>query len=138
MKSIFLILLFLATETLSTGCHKKSDDANNETNLNGTWHLKHLSGGFVGIDIEYQRGEVVWTFNESTLKVTVENNIDPADLNYPFSGLPTGSYDYEITVSDGTQYLSIEGAEQGALTVSSTSLVLDDRPADGFLRTFER
>ena len=100
--------------------------------------MRNVQGGFIGIDIDFNRDVIVWTFNENTQVLTVENAVDPSDTNYPFSGLPTGSYTFEVNDVDGTAILQIEGADQGEYIVTATTLMIDDRPADGYLRTFEK
>ena len=131
-------LFFLVTSLLLTACHKKDNDTNNTATLSGTWHMRHVAGGFVGVAIDLDRNVVVWTFNEGTQILTVENNMDTSDPNYPFSGLPTGTYAFEVVNMDGVNILQIEGADQGEYIATSTSLTIDDRPADGYLRTFEK
>ncbi|MEZ4779561.1 MAG: hypothetical protein R2786_09300 [Flavobacteriaceae bacterium] len=138
MKTKLFGLFFLVTSVLLTGCHNKDDDGNNTATLNGTWHMRNVMGGFVGVDIDFDRNVVVWIFNDSTQILSVENNVDTSDTNYPFSGLPTGTYAFEVINMDGTLVLQIEGADQGEYIVTATTLTIDDRPADGYLRTFEK
>ena len=138
MKTKLFGLFFLVTTVLLTGCHKKDDDSNETASLNGTWHMINVMGGFIGVDIDYERNIVVWTFNETTQTLTVQNSLDPGDPNYSFSGLPTGNYAFAIMDVDGTAVLQIEGADQGVYSVSATTLTVDDRPADGYLHTFEK
>jgi hypothetical protein len=138
MKPKLLMLLFFATSLLLVGCNKSEDDGEDTAALSGIWHLNNVSGGFAGVDVDYNRGEVIWNFNLSTGTLSVENNLDQSDPNYAYAGLDTGNYDFQISEVNGIEVLMIEGTDNGEYIVTSTTLTIDDRPADGFLKTFER
>ncbi|QRM89724.1 hypothetical protein FG167_10970 [Lacinutrix sp. WUR7] len=132
---VFICLSFLA-------CCNNDDDNQNETQehaIHGTWNLSNVSGGFVGIDIDYNRGEVVWTFNDNNKQLIVENNIMTTGPEQIYSGLNTGNYTYEIQEIEDTEVLYIDGNTRGVISISNTTLTIDDGvAADGFLTTFER
>ena len=138
MKPKLLILLFFVSSLLLVSCNKSDDDGGDAATLNGIWHLKNVSGGFVGVDVDYDRGEIVWNFNLTTGVLSVENNLEETDPDYAYSGLETGTYLFEVSEINGQEVVFIEGTDNGIYTVTSTMLTIDDRPADGFLRTFER
>ena len=91
MKPKLLILLFFVSSLLLVSCNKSDDDGGDAATLNGIWHLKNVSGGFVGVDVDYDRGEIVWNFNLTTGVLSVENNLEETDPDYAYSGLETGS-----------------------------------------------
>ena len=64
--------------------------------------------------------------------------MEETDPDYAYSGLETGTYLFEVSEINGQEVVFIEGTDNGIYTVTSTMLTIDDRPADGFLRTFER
>jgi hypothetical protein len=52
-----LCLLIILSLVFFTNCN--SDDASNQAEtLNGIWNVKNISGGFAGIDDDYEAGLV--------------------------------------------------------------------------------
>ncbi len=138
MKIRFSIFFLIISFLLYTSC---DDDDNNvsEAPIAGTWHLKNVTGGIAGINIEYNRNLVKWTFKESNSKLTVENNIlttGPEDI---YAGLDSGVYDYEIQEIEKVRTLYINDNKRGIVLIINDSLQLDDGiAADGLLTVFER
>jgi hypothetical protein len=132
MKPKFVVLLFAAVLVLS-GC---DDDETlpQEPTINGTWHLKNVSGGFAGVDEDFSRGEVIWTFDEESSVLTVENNSKET-----FIGLASGVYSYSVSEVEGDEVLFIDEGEFGILTIAKTEMAIDQGLAsDGFLFNFQR
>ncbi len=128
-----ILIAFVLTLALSN-CTDNDDGAKKDI-LTGTWNVKNISGGFVGIDDDYESGVIVWTFNANNATLSVENN-NEADVIY--DGLPTGSYSYAILTVEGEQFLEIDGQEQFGIVLSSGQVLLDENKkstgtgADGF------
>lgn len=142
MKTQFLILLIFSFSLL-TSCHKDIDDTidkgNEEVTINGTWHLKNVSGGFAGIDVNYNQGDVLWTFNQDDNTLIVENNIMTTDPESTYARLESGTYTYEVEQNEGSQILLIDGNDTGEINLSADTLTIDDESgADGFIMTFVR
>jgi hypothetical protein len=134
MKKLLYIFLGLS---LMFGC---SDDESNQTEtLNGIWNLKNVSGGLAGINIDYNHGDVKWSFNLENNTLIVENNIITTGPEDIYAGLESGTYNIEITQSGEIQTLFINNTERGVLILLNDNLKIDDGLyADGFITEFER
>lgn len=139
-KTVFVLLCFIVG--LITSCSTTTTSIDNQNNtINGSWHLKNVSGGLMGINIDYQPGDVKWTFDTTTNTLAVENTIittGPEDL---YAGLDTGTYTYEIQVEETTQTLYINNVARGSIQLENnySTLTIDDGvAADGMMTTFIR
>jgi hypothetical protein len=133
MKKLLFLLVFIP---LVFAC---SDDESNQTEtLNGIWNLKNVSGGLAGINIDYNQGDVKWSFNLENNTLIVENNIITTGPEDIYAGLESGTYNIEITQSGEIQTLFINNTERGVLILLNDNLKIDDRFADGFITEFER
>tara|TARA_B100001105_G_scaffold241774_1_gene221423 strand:+ start:641 stop:1042 length:402 start_codon:yes stop_codon:yes gene_type:complete len=133
MKKLLYIFLGLS---LMFGC---SDDESNQTEtLNGIWNLKNVSGGLAGINIDYNQGDVKWSFNLENNTLIVENNIITTGPEDIYAGLESGTYNIEITQSGEIQTLFINNTERGVLILLNDNLKIDEGFADGFITEFER
>lgn len=142
MKTQFLIFLIFSFGLL-TSCHKDMDDTidkgTEEVTINGTWHLKNVSGGFAGIDVNYNQGDVLWTFNQNDNTLIVENNIMTTSPESTYARLESGTYTFEIEQNEGPQILFIDGNNTGEINLSADTVTIDDESgADGFIMTFMR
>lgn len=137
-----LIGLIILGMLCFTSCNNNDDDTiENDTTvtLNGTWNLKNVYGGLLGVDIDYKEGEVVWIFNLEQKTLLVKNNIMTTGPENSYSGLNSGTYNFEIKETDDIQTLLINDQDRGKINVLETNLILDDNlAADGFVKTFER
>lgn len=95
--------------------------------INGSWKLTNATVTD-GPSLEYENGEVIWTFNENTKLLSVQNNIRTAGPENILSGLATGTYDYSITTEGDKSYLYVEGQEQGAFANTGINLVISTDP----------
>ncbi|WP_298506960.1 hypothetical protein [uncultured Maribacter sp.] len=134
----FFIFFILTSTIFFTNCGKDKDENTLEP-ISGVWHLKNVSGGITGININYNRGLVKWTFNNKNHKLSVENNIlttGPEDI---YAGLDTGVYSYEIRKDGQIETLYIENNKRGVVIIANDSLKLDDNvAADGLIKEFKR
>lgn len=137
MRTTVLILL-LAFCGFATSCDNDDDNGpEQEITIGGTWDLKNISGGFAGIDANFQDDAIEWTFNEETSVLTI-NNTHPNDETV-YDGLESGTYTYELSTVDGEHEIYIEDVFFGVYTLSATELIIDqDVGADGYLFSFER
>lgn len=107
-----------------------------DTNLAGTWTLMNVNGGLLGTNVDFNSGDITWTFDAQ--EVMIESN--NSDIQN-YTGIENGTYDYEIKLRNYEPYLSINQVNLGRITeINSNSLVIDNRPVDGFqftLRKFE-
>ncbi len=104
--------------------------------VDGLWNLKSIRGGIQGVESNYDLGQVVWDFDNTTL--TIHDNTTDNSQN-PYTGLGNGTYDFEIIESGGVQVLSINSITIGEVIVSDNQLMIDNSAAaDGFTTEFER
>ena len=113
MKTKILTLLFIIGIGLLNSC--SSDDDNTtlpDESINGVWNLKNASFGLSPTTIDYNLGDVIWTFNQNATLI-VENNIITEDI-YSV-GLESGTYDYEIEQNGNSQTLYINSDQRGGV-----------------------
>ncbi|EZH72985.1 hypothetical protein ATO12_18380 [Aquimarina atlantica] len=140
MKLQALTLILIVAFGISTSCHSDDDGpVEKEKTINGVWNLKNVSGGLQGINLDYNKGEVLWTFNETTGKLIVENNVITQGPKNIHSGLRSGTYNYEIKEEEGSKVLFVKGIKRGIITTLRESMKIDDGvEVDGFINEFER
>ncbi len=140
MKQSILALVFVGFLTL-VGCSTTDNaPAPKEDILSGSWEVQNISGGFAGINDDYEAGIITWTFTTPTSKLEIINNNDKAGIIY--DGLVSGEYDYSILTVSNKQYLEINGQEFAGISISNGQLLLDQNQistgtgADGFQLLF--
>lgn len=133
---VFFSVIFLFT---SIGCSNDDDTTSdpdiNTSELNGTWNLVNVNGGFVGIDHDFSTGTIVWVFNDTNTTVTItNNNTDDAieDL------LPTGTYDYTVVTIGDNLELIVDSVNRGNFEITMNQFTIVEQPRDGFRFTFGR
>jgi len=137
MKTKLLVWLIIGVGFLSA-C-KNDDLSPKKASINGIWNLKNVSGGFVGVDIDYTEGQVIWNFNPTNTTLIVEKNIVTTGPESIYSGLDNGTYSYEIKTNGDTQTLYIDAIEHGLLMITDSTLSIDNGIAsDGFITLYER
>lgn len=105
------------------------------------WHLINVSGGVAGVDHDFPLNQIIWSFNETTLKLTVTNTNTDTTVE---DGFDSGVYNYSVITSGVDEYVVINSNELGQLTVTETNLVIDENltstgsVSDGFVYTFRR
>ncbi|PKV49839.1 hypothetical protein ATE84_1877 [Aquimarina sp. MAR_2010_214] len=113
MKLQILILMVIATFGILTSCHSDNDSSRGKENpINGTRNMKNVSDGLQGIDLDYDKGEVVWVFDKTTGKLIVENNVITQGPKNTHRGMNSGTYDYEIKEEGGAQVLFVKGIKR--------------------------
>ena len=137
MKSTILLLVCILGLGVVTSCNNDDDNTDQQESLDGTWNLTNVRGSLLGVDLDYNEGEVIWNFNQDNILV-VENNIMTTGPEDIYSGLDSGTYAYNIQVIDDLDVLFVENREMGFLVLSNKNLKIDDRATDGLLAEFER
>ena len=86
-------------------------------------NLKIIGRAGVGvdnIDVDIDRDQITWSFNDLSLTLFVVNNI---------GGIPTGvsdgMHEFSIEESANELFLYIDGSEYGALTIGTNTLTVD-------------
>ena len=135
MKTTFYVFILAL---LSVSCNNNDDSMQNpDTTLDGSWSLVNVSGGFAGVNDDFEVGIITWDFNQDNLELTVTNT---NTANVIFDGLPSGAYNYVFLTTTGEDVsLVINSISYDLTTLSSSELVLDEGvAADGFLLTYSR
>ena len=136
MKTKLLILLIVFFG-LATSCNNDDDNGpTNEITIAGTWDLRNISGGIAGVDSNFEADLIQWSFNEETSVLTIAN--DHSNDETLYDGLESGTYIYELTVSEGENQINIDGASFGTYTISENELVIAQTLADGYVFSFKR
>ncbi len=139
MKSKQIILMAVLISIMLGSCKNDDDSTDTANGLQGTWNLSNVNGGLIGINIEYSKNEVIWTFNENIGTLTVTNNIMTTGPEQIYSGPETGTYSYDIVLEDESEIIYIDGQERGVLTIEANTFYIDAGLAtDGFLSKYIR
>lgn len=131
MKKITLLLISLF---LFSSC---TSDQN--TVITEKYSLINVSGGFAGVNENFAKGEIIWTFDTSSASLTVKKNTQNA-----YSGLSEGNYSYSIQNINDKQYIFINNIESGGVTNEVNKIIIDENEqstgsgADGFIYQLEK
>ncbi|MCK0144279.1 hypothetical protein MWU78_01290 [Arenibacter sp. F26102] len=134
------IILSLGILLVLLGCTTENSHGN-EVLVRGSWNLTNVSGGFAGVDDDFEKGKIVWEFDAKADTLMVVNN---DESNSIYNGLPTATYTYSVLQEKDKFYLVVNDKEIGGITVGETKLLLDQNSttfgsgADGFILVFEK
>lgn len=134
-----LILIFSCFFILSSCSVNNSDDIPPQK-IEYLWHLIRVTGGVSGVDEQFSTDTVVWSFNNETSILNVDNKNTDDTIE---DGLDSGSYSYSVEEIDGKAFLSIDGNEFGNFETSQTTLTINQNimstgnVSDGFIYTFQ-
>lgn len=133
-------IIFLGLMLFLLGCTKENIHGNHEL-VSGSWSLTNVSGGFAGVDDDFTKGEIVWSFEAKGETLKVDNK---DESNAIYKGLPTGTYAYSVLQGKDKYYLLVNDKEMGGILLAETKLVLDQNStsfgsgADGFVLVLVR
>lgn len=131
MKKIFLILI--------CGMLLISCSTNNNLSIEQKFYLVNVSGGFAGVNDSFDRGQIIWIFNEQNSTLNIEKH-----TNDSFSGLNEGIYSYSIENINNDLFLHINENELGGVSTYENGMIIDENMrstgsgADGFIITLEK
>ena len=135
-----VIIISLGLMLVLLGCTNDNTHGNEDV-VRGSWSLINVSGGFAGVDDNFEKGKIVWKFDAKGETLVVVNN---DDSNLIYNGLPTGTYAYSVLQEKDKLYLFVNDKEVGGILVAETKLVLDQNittsgnGADGFVLVLEK
>lgn len=136
---IFTKLGLLALVVLTFACSKTNVNPPNEITLEGNWNMKNVSGGLMGLNLDYDPGEVIWRFDASTNLLMVTNNILSTGPKSIYARFATGSYPYYILNNNSIDELYVDSNLVGDMSIGISTMRIDDGvAADGFLTVFEK
>ncbi|MFD2788341.1 hypothetical protein KCTC52924_01157 [Arenibacter antarcticus] len=136
---IKILLLIILVGSLK-GCSREKEESTFEF-MEGKWELLHISGGFAGIDEDFEPGSIVWNFHTDSGTLIIENMSNSDAL---YKGLPTGDYSYSVIIAKKNLFLEVNSQEFGGLTLTNNQMVLNQNiitngsGADGFILRLKR
>jgi hypothetical protein len=137
--NVFTKLSLAVLVITAFACKKTIETPPNEITLNGNWNMKNVSGGLMGLNLDYNPGEVIWNFNTSTNELLVTNNILTTGPKSIYARFQSGTYNYFTIANNSMEQLYVDSALIGVITIGPSTLNLDDGvAADGFMTVFEK
>ena len=143
MKTKFL-LFYLSIGLIVSCLPDDNIKTSDQTETIIQWHLNTVSGGFAGVDHNFEMGVILWQFEDANGILYVENNNNDDDLE---DGFDTGIYPYRVIQDEDSRlYLEVDGIDNGLLSISDEdgTFTLDQNTklsgsgADGYIYTFTR
>ncbi|MBG6129706.1 hypothetical protein IWQ47_000992 [Aquimarina sp. EL_43] len=133
---IYVVSLFVII-----GCSGDDDDnpvnpPSNPSGLTGIWHLVNVTGGFSGINDDFEKGVIVWDFDDTKERVEVTNN--NAANSSTEDLFPTGIYTFSIVTINGNKELIVNERNLGNFEITTNEFIVDEQFKDGFRYTFQR
>ena len=119
MKGVLALIILMAI--LLSSCGKDEPSQSTLDSLQQEWQYV-LFFGAEAPQCDYNRGDKIYTFGISTLFVD-DNYLDDDLCGGTFKG--EGTYDYEVKVINDTEYLFIEGEEQGRIRFVNGDLLIE-------------
>ncbi len=110
MKIGKLTLIMIFGIVFFASCNN-DDESNQVETLSGIWNLKNISGGFPGVDVDYENAIVTWEFVPENQKLIVNNSVINTGPQSVYLPVQNGNYNYIITESNGKTFIQIEGYE---------------------------
>ncbi|MEP1487233.1 MAG: hypothetical protein ABJK28_02265 [Algibacter sp.] len=124
MKTKFLFII--ACLIIFTSC--SLNDSDNESIpaqiVTQEWHLTESSGGFAGVDNQFDLETIIWIFDAENGNIAITNNNTDDTKEDAF---PTGTYQYEISDVGGDSYIIIGGNEFGQITFTASDKITIDQ-----------
>lgn len=105
------------------------------------WHLTNVSAGVAGVDNDFNLNDIVWSFDNTTNKLTINNTNTDDTIE---DGFDSGVYNFSVTTVGSDEFLVIDSNEFGNVVATQTQLTIDQNittigtGADGFIYTFTR
>ena len=121
-----LIILTILLPLSVVGCDPENIDILTDYDINGQWNLTHVGGGIDGRDLNFDPGIIIWTFNENTGMVRIDNN-----SGNELSVFQSGTYSFFIEDIDGQRTLTIDGVLFDNFETSQDQIFLSQQYADG-------
>ncbi|MEN3324780.1 hypothetical protein VP395_13655 [Mariniflexile soesokkakense] len=136
----FILITFLSFITL-TNCSINNNDDGKQQVYKTYWHLTNVSGGIAGVDNDFDLDKIIWSFDNTTGKLTINNTNTDDTIE---DGFDSGVYNYTVTIVESDEFLVIESNEFGNVVATETQLIIDQNittsgtGTDGFVYTFKR
>jgi hypothetical protein len=131
MKIGKLALLIVLGVICFTNCNNNDNDLTITENINGTWNLKNVSGGFSGVNVDYESEIVTWQFIPESKNIIVVNSLINNGPQSVYLPLQSGNYNYTISEINNKRFIKIEGfkifdnGEYGKYEIKNNELVIN-------------
>jgi len=134
MKRLLFLFLFIA---VFTNCSNDADVQMKPQNseISGAWNLIKAEGGFTGQVQDFEKGKIIWTFNDTKGEVVIVNANTISGVN---DGFPSGTYEYSISAPADIDELIVNNNNLGNIVFLENSFTVSAQPRDGFKYTFSR
>jgi len=113
----------------------RCDKSETVERIEGVWHVIKISGGIVGKDCTYEKGDYVWTFEGDQL-IRVSKAVF---MNEDCERVESDRQEeFEIISENDKEYLQIDDNPYGQLTINTDSISINTNKlpegegADGF------
>lgn len=134
------IILVFSCVFILTSCSVNNSDPLPPQKVKYLWHLINVTGGIAGVDNQFTVDTVIWSFDDATQTLAVENKNTDDSLE---DGLDSGSYTYSVLDQGGKTYLTVDGSEWGSFEILQNKLTINQNVkstgngADDFIYTFQ-
>jgi len=116
MKKIVLLLCIVCTLSCSI-----EEDGSNTPPQGAKWSLVRITGGVAGVDINLERGQITWIFDEFNTNIIVEENV--AGVSH---GLSEGTYSYSIQNISNADFIFVDEVEYGDIIIGQNTFTIDE------------
>ena len=131
MKLLYILSIILPLTV--AGCDPENIDILTDYDINGQWNLTHVGGGIDGRDLNFEPGIIIWTFNENTGMVSIDNNSGNG-----LSVFQSGTYSFLIEDIDSQRTLTIDGVLFDNFETSQDQIFISQQYADGISMTLTK
>jgi len=136
MRNLYVLLMVIVLCSCSNEDDTTVTDVLNPTSsIQGTWNLINISGGFAGINQDFEKGTIIWDFDESNGMVTITNN---STITGVYDGFASGTYTFSIVAPADIETLVVNDISLGFLTAITDNFSVSQQFRDGFQIRFER
>lgn len=116
MKKIALLLIMVSTLSCSI-----EEDGTNTTPQSAKWSLVRITGGVAGVDINLEREQITWIFDEFNNNIIVEENVPGVS-----HGLSEGTYSYYLQNISNADFIFVDEVEYGDIKIGQSTLTIDE------------
>jgi hypothetical protein len=135
------LLFILCSFFILTNCSTNSTPATDPLEVQIKWSLINVSGGFSGVNKQFELETIIWHFNEETSSLTVINANEDESIE---DGLNSGIYTFYVLNTNDKSFLIVDNNEFGNLVIDTESLTINQNitsegdGADRYLYEFQR
>ena len=135
MNELKKIIVFAVLVACLGSCGKEELTPVDE-NIVGVWHLVNMKASFGGRECDYDKGLIVWTFDENNL--SIEDN--STDQNNDCIQFPSSTREYYLADAGEDLVLYLGNSLSGSITFNAGEMVIDQNTfvSDSYTMKFVR